>query len=355
MQIKNRGDPQRLQPRGVINSGVVIDVLVCGALLGSRTFLRLLVRLIVGCVVAADLVCRVWRGAGIVQTLHLVVFTKFTLFYLHVGLWLVKHLPHFISSRMVQFMGETYHGKTLTHEDAKALVTHESAICHDLGEKIIPYEIARSLVLEGPPKIAVAQCPCRASRQHHCEPVDVCMLLGTFVDVAAKLGKPTKRLSTQEAIELLDAEHARGHVHSVWFKDAVNGQAFALCNCCKCCCAGIELMINHGATNIISSGYVATRTDSHPRNDHSQMDKDGESENHSDQKQNQKCIGCGVCAKACPFGAISISAQDKAKGAQVDSQKCLGCGVCVSKCPRKCLSLTRDPTKPPPLDVTNLF
>ncbi len=43
------------------------------------------------------------------------------------------------------------------------------------------------------------------------------------------------------------------------------------------------------------------------------------------------CIGCKMCEKVCPTGAISVN--DCL--ASIDPAKCIGCGACEAKCPRK--------------------
>ena len=48
-----------------------------------------------------------------------------------------------------------------------------------------------------------------------------------------------------------------------------------------------------------------------------------------------KCVGCGVCVQACPFGAIKI-VDGKAK----ISEDCRLCGICVSECPYQAIEIT---------------
>ncbi len=44
-----------------------------------------------------------------------------------------------------------------------------------------------------------------------------------------------------------------------------------------------------------------------------------------------KCNSCGICARVCPYGAISIDLKAK-NGVQVVAAACAGCGTCASEC-----------------------
>jgi len=225
---------------------------------------------------------------------------------------------------MLNWLANHYHGKVLTHEHAQAIVSNDRNIPLQDLEQIIPYPVARKLVLNGPPAVAALECVCRHARAQHCEPTQVCMVIGQpVVDFILEHQPKTSRLLTRdEALELLRAEHERGHLHSAWFKDAMLDRFYAICNCCKCCCGGIQAMTQWGARMMAPSGYVAAL-------------------NH------EECEGCGTCVDICPFNALSLGES----GSVLDWERCMGCGACEVKCPLEAITLVRDERKGIPLDV----
>ena len=46
-----------------------------------------------------------------------------------------------------------------------------------------------------------------------------------------------------------------------------------------------------------------------------------------------RCVGCGKCAEACPFGLMV-----KAESAPTAS-KCIACGICAKACPMEVLEI----------------
>lgn len=221
---------------------------------------------------------------------------------------------------------DEYHGKVLTTELAEALITINQPVLRQDLEQIIPYPAAREIVLQGPPDIAVYECPCRQARDNPCQPTRVCLVVGQpFVDFTLEHNPhSSQRITQAEAVELLRAEHERGHLHAAYFKDLMLNRFYAICNCCKCCCGGIEAMTRHGVPMVISSGYVAIIDET-------------------------ACQGCGMCETACPFEAIQVNGE-----AHLTWEKCMGCGVCTAQCPDGAITLVLDARKGVPLDVRRL-
>ncbi len=226
-----------------------------------------------------------------------------------------------------QAFADTYHGKVVPLEEATRLVTVNRDI--DLGdlEHVIPYAKARELVLKHPDHIALLQCPCRTARKNPCLPLDVCLIVGEPFASFMLEHHPnrTRRITPAEAIEVLRAEDERGHVHHAFFKDAMLGRFYAICNCCACCCGAMQAHRN-GTPMLASSGYV------------SRVDED-------------RCIGCGDCTDFCQFHALSVVDGRN----HIDAQACMGCGVCVSHCKHEALSLVREESRGIPLEINTLM
>ncbi len=263
-----------------------------------------------------------WRFFRAGGRLHGYIYGRWTRQYVDM---LLSRLPP--NEKATRWLSDHHHGKLLTHAHAHAIL----AAGHDVPlqdlEQVIPYPVARNLVLKSPPEVAAYECACRHARKNHCQPTQVCIVIGQpFVDfIVEHHPGASRRLTQAEALQLLDDEHQRGHLHSAWFKDAMLNRFYAICNCCKCCCGGVQAMRDRGVPMMTSSGYVA--------------------ELHPD-----LCGQCGACVEACPFNALSMDNSHPA----LDWDKCLGCGVCEVKCPNRAVALVRDERKGIPLDVRAL-
>ncbi|HJW89343.1 MAG TPA: 4Fe-4S binding protein [Anaerolineales bacterium] len=226
-----------------------------------------------------------------------------------------------------QAFADSYHGKVVPLSAATQLVSiHEDIRLTDL-ERIIPYAKARDLILKNPDHIVVLECPCRSGRANPCLPLEVCLIVGEpFASfVAEHIPGRARWITSAEAVEILRAEDERGHPHHAFFKDAMHGRFYAICNCCSCCCGALQAH-QRGTPMLAASGYQSS------------VDLD-------------LCIGCGDCQEFCQFGALSL----EDVWASVDEQICMGCGVCVSKCEQGALSLIRAESKGMPLEIYELM
>lgn len=222
---------------------------------------------------------------------------------------------------------DTYHGKVMPLESATELIAVGEEIRITDLEKIIPYARARDIILQNPDQIVALECPCRASRQDPCLPLDVCLIVGEpfAAFVSEHHPRRSRRISVEQAVEILQAEDQRGHVHHAFFKDAMLGRFYAICNCCSCCCGAIQAH-RRGTPMLASSGYRSI------------VDE-------------ELCIGCGECEQFCQFEALTLDGYV----AVVDEAACMGCGVCVSKCEQGALALVKDGRKGMPLEIRRLL
>jgi Pyruvate/2-oxoacid:ferredoxin oxidoreductase delta subunit len=222
---------------------------------------------------------------------------------------------------------DTYHGKVVPLDAARQLVSIKEPLRIPDLEQVIPYTQARAIILQNPDHIVALDCPCRAARPNPCLPLDVCLVIGQPFAGFILDHQPdrARTITPEQAFAILQAEDERGHVHHAFFKDAMLGRFYAICNCCACCCGAMHAH-QHGTPMLASSGYRA------------EIDPD-------------LCIACESCVSYCQFNALSLGADRVI----IDQEMCMGCGVCIDKCLQGAIRLVRDPSKGDPLEIRQLM
>lgn len=228
---------------------------------------------------------------------------------------------------MKKHYADTYHGKVVPLEHAKKLVSIEEDIeVRDL-ESIVPYKTCRDIILEHPQEIIAARCVCRMTSPNPCQPEEVCLLMGEpFVSfVLDHQPEFARRITQEEALEILEETDRQGCLHAAFFKDVIGGRFYAICNCCPCCCVAIKSHRQVGVPFYGHSGLMPEFGDD--------------------------CTGCGQCAKVCLFEALESRKKEKPL---LDLDACMGCGVCRAACSQGAIAMVAAPGRPDPLDIDEL-
>ena len=255
------------------------------------------------------------------------------------GNFLARHFSGFRAiGEAFRLVFERYHAKVVTIDDASKLLTlkEDVVIGPERAERVLPFQRANRIILKEPDFIAVMDCPCRLAREEGCRPVNVCLAVGKttanfWLEHGAKYH--ARKISGQEAVDILRGAVERGNIITSWFKVATGGRTGVICSCCSCCCGGLESMRmarklkgGEGLSNIVASGYVAV------------VDRD-------------RCVSCGACADLCLFSAIAL---DRSGTPLEDSMLCMGCGLCAERCEAGARRLVRGGPGGVPLDIDDL-
>jgi NAD-dependent dihydropyrimidine dehydrogenase PreA subunit len=254
----------------------------------------------------------------------------------------INKLPEtFFKILVIDFLGNRYHSKVVTYENARKLIALEENIVLPTEEckKIIPWDIANKIILKHKNHLAIIDCPCRLEKKtagkKYCEPLHTCIFFGkTGVDfVTTHMPRMHgHRATKEEVLSLLDLQYKNNNIFTVWFKDGTGYRAGVMCCCCSCCCGGMEVEAmrrKKGFKELLMmapSGYSV------------KVDK-------------ESCNACGKCVKICQCSAMSIDKSDGKGELTYSKELCLGCGNCIDKCPQESLSLVVDPDRGAIFDV----
>ena len=180
--------------------------------------------------------------------------------------------------------------------------------------EILDYEKTRVLIDEAG-DYAVGLCSCRHKKEHtgdkRCEvPLGTCTTFGQAADYLVR-NDLSRRVEKEEILDIFARSRELGLIFSA---DNVQKRIMFICHCCGCCCGIMDGINNHGLTaTLVTSSFIA------------EVDQD-------------KCNGCGKCARACHIKAIDMQGATPAldeknkKIPVVDESFCVGCGVCALKC-----------------------
>ncbi len=171
-------------------------------------------------------------------------------------------------------------------------------------DEVLPMEELLKRMEADERQIYLSPCDCRALAGQVCgKPLNTCLSYRTAPGSYASRGV-SRPIGKKEAMQVVKEADKAGLMHTA---NPYGG----ICNCCADCCYLFKAQRALGSAGRWPIVRYYTVLDS------------------------EKCIGCGMCVKRCPFGLFTK------QGGKVafEAGRCVGCGLCVNRCPKKALRL----------------
>jgi ferredoxin len=201
-------------------------------------------------------------------------------------------------------------------------VPHEETIHPADYLEVLDYEKVSQLI-EEQDTFSIGACSCRHKNYHTKEagcavPINKCSSLGHGAEYLIR-NNLARKVSKSEMLENIARSKELGLVFNA---DNVQKNITFICHCCKCCCLPLKRIRESGYTNVIVTSSVIADIDEN------------------------MCVGCGKCARACPVETIDIeiksaSSPKKQRVAKLNSALCIGCGVCALNCSKDAIKLIK--------------
>ena len=196
-------------------------------------------------------------------------------------------------------------------------MVHEGTLDDSVVE-VLDYERTTS-VINSAKYWAVGLCHCRHVQEHRgnaCDtPQEMCLSLGPVAEHLVRQGLG-RSITREESLEIVAKAREMGLVQPA---DNVQKGVVFICNCCSCCCGILEAYRRLKETTPIQTSNFIARV------------------------QEDACISCGKCVKACPVEALSIPA--KKRPVELEQGWCIGCGVCATTCPTDAITMVDRPQR----------
>jgi ferredoxin len=204
-----------------------------------------------------------------------------------------------------------------------------------VSSQVATYESAREII-KNAKYGGIGMCYCRHKKEHlndSCKKdaptKEICISLGTAAKFMVRRGFAEYR-TTEQLLAVLDRARELRLTH---ITDNIRHKPSFICNCCSCCCELLGGVLQGFPMGVAKTSYAL-------------------------QIDNETCLGCGLCQKACNVAALETVAAENGKRKKrmtVLEDHCLGCGACIGACPTKSLSLIPASRPPIPEKKKDLF